>query len=274
MTDARAIDRHAWEKQGQPVQVGEPVRLVLSSAQVEEVLRGVSGDAGGGLHEFLLTHAGRLEQLNTAGGQKKGKDPMLHLSLLRALAILRFLSLGDGEKSLYDIARGVEGTPSTTRRYLTTLKKIGLIDQSEETRAYRLAVAPKRKPRRARRGAYVSARVVLCDAQVQAVLRSVVQEGQGGLHGFLVSRTGLEQLGPLRDSELPDDPHISRSLLRALLIVRFLFLEGGVQPLIVIARGVGLSSSTTHRYLATLKQVRLVERIAAHGYRLATDAQA
>jgi hypothetical protein len=274
MTDFRAIGENTWEKEGQPAQAGEPVRLVLSNAQVEEVLRGVAGADGSGLHGLLLAHAGRLEQLDTAGGRETGKDPMLSLSLLRALAILRFLSLQDGEKRLYDIARGVEETPSTTRRYLTTLKKIGLIEQSEETRAYLLAVVPKQKPRRARRGTSVGAKIVLCDAQVQAVLGSVVREGRSGLRGFLVSRTGLEQLGPLTDSELPDDPQISRSLLRALLIVRFLFLEGGLQPLTVIAQGVGLRSSTTHRYLATLKQVRLVEQVAAYGYRLATDARA
>lgn len=194
----------------------------------------------------------------------------------RAFAILRFLSFEEGERPLSDIARGVEGTTSTTHRYLTTLKKIGLIDRLDVSRKYLLATAPEKKSRRSPQvGKF--ARVALCDGQVEKVLRAVVQEkreGRHGLRGFLVGRTGrLEQLGPLRDTDLPDDPGISRSLLRGLLIVRFLFLARSVRPLYAIAPGVGLSPATTHRYLATLKHVRLVEQIeATHKYRLATDA--
>jgi hypothetical protein len=269
MTDAHDTGRHTHAGDR-----GGPVRLVLSDAQVEEVLRRVAGDREGGLHELLLTHASRIERLHTTRRENPARAPKLSLSLLRALTILRFLSQHDFEQPLYDIARGVAGTTSTTSRYLRTLKKVGLIEQSKQTRKYRLAATPMSKaPGEPPAVGQHPARITLGDAQIEEVLQSAIQQSRGGLRGFLVGRTGrLEQLGPLRDRDLPDDREISRSLLRALLIVRFLFLGGGVQPLYAIAPGVGLSQSTTHRYLATLKHVRLVEQIdATHEYRLAAD---
>jgi DNA-binding transcriptional ArsR family regulator len=267
-TSTRAMTNVPAREQNQPAQVGEPARLVLTDAQVEEVLRGIAGGRQGGLHGFLLAQASRLEQINTS--REKGMAK-LSLSLLRALMILRFLAL-EGEQPLCDIACGVEGTPSTTRRYLTTLKKVGLIEQSEATRTYRLATTPRKKAHRPPSAIVDSARVALCDTQVEEVLRGIAQTEQGGLRGLLVGRTGrLEQLGPLRDRDLPEDPELSRSLLRALLIIRFLFLADRTQPLYAIAPGVGLSHSTTHRYLMTLKQVGLVEQIeATQKYRLAS----
>jgi predicted transcriptional regulator len=262
MPDARHIDRPA-----------EHVRLALSQAQQEEMLRGIAGPHGGGLPAFLLARVGHLEQLSAAE-EESTNGPRLSQSLLQALTILRFLSLAGGEQGVYEVARGVEGTPSTTRRYLVTLKQIGLVERSEETYKYRLATAPEKKARR--RSSAVGepvVRIVLCDAQVQEVLRGVAGSHGGGLRGFLLARTGpMEQLGEVRDGELPDDSGISRSLLRALMILRFLYLEGGVQQLYAIAPAVGLSHSTTHRYLGTLIQVGLVERIEeTREYRLATD---
>jgi DNA-binding transcriptional ArsR family regulator len=272
-TSTRAMTDVPAREQNQPAQVGEPARLVLTDAQVEEVLRGIAGGRQGGLHGFLLAQASRLEQVNTSREKGVANGRKLSLSLLRALMILRFLAL-EGEQPLCDIAGGVEGTPSTTRRYLTTLKKVGLIEQSEATRTYRLAMTLKKKAHRQPPAMVDSARVALCDVQVEEVLRGIAQTEQGGLRGLLVGRTGrLEQLGPLRDRDLPDDPELSRSLLRALLIIRFLFLAGRTQPLYAIAPGVGLSHSTTHRYLMTLKQVGLVEQIeATQKYRLASWA--
>jgi hypothetical protein len=260
----------------EPAQVEGPMTLALSDAQVEEVLRGVAGAREGRLREFLLTHASRMEQLHTTGEEDPAYDPKLSRSLMRALAILRFLSLEGGEQQLCAIARGVKGTTSTTCRYLRTFKKIGLVEQSEETRKYRLAVARKTKTDRTLSVGGRLVKVALNDEQVEEVLRGAVRESRGGLRGFLVGRGGrLEQLGPLRAGVLEDDPQISRSLLRALLIVRFLFLENGVRPLYAIAPGVGLRQSTTHRYLATLKHVRLVEQIdATQEYRLADDTKA
>jgi hypothetical protein len=279
MTDAHHIDRTAstGKDPREFSAAGEPFRLALSDAQIEEVLRGADGADGGGLHGFLLARAGRTDQLSMARSEELASEEKLSLSVLRAFAILQFLSFEGEERPVSDIAWGVEGTTSTTHRYLTTLKKIGLIDQLDVSRKYLLATAPDKKTRGAPQvGKFPRLALSLCDEQVEQVLRAVVQEkreGRHGLRGFLVGRAGrLEQLGPLRDKDLPDDPGISRSLLRGLLIVRFLFLAGAVQPLYAIAPGVGLSPATTHRYLATLKHVRLVEQVeATHKYRLATD---
>jgi hypothetical protein len=234
-------------------------------------LASVAGPREGGLHDFLLVHTSRMERLNTAGAQVQTDHPKLSLSLLRALMILRFLSVEGGGQPLHGIARGVEATTSTTHRYLKTFKRIGLIEQAEGTRAYRLATprASKTRGQSASRGQPAS--IALNDEQVEDVLRSITRE-QRQLRGFLVGRAGrLERLGPLRDRNLPDDLEISRSLLRALLILRYLFLKDDVQPLFAIAPAVGLANSTTHRYLATLKHVKLVEQIeATQEYRIAT----
>jgi DNA-binding IclR family transcriptional regulator len=76
-----------------------------------------------------------------------------------------------------------------------------------------------------------------------------------------------------REDDLPDDRGISRSLLRALMILRFLFMAAGDQQIYDISTGVRLSHSTTHRYLATLKQVVLVEQSKSRKYRLAKGEQ-
>jgi DNA-binding IclR family transcriptional regulator len=52
------------------------------------------------------------------------------------------------------------------------------------------------------------------------------------------------------------------------MILRFLFTEASDQQVYDISTGVGLSHSTTHRYLATLKQVGLVEQSKSRKYRL------
>jgi len=129
------------------------------------MLRGVAGPHGGGLPAFLLACVDRLERLSAAE-EESTNDPRLSQSLLRALTILRFLSLAGGELGIYEVARGVEGTPSMTRRYLVTLRQIGLVEQSEETYKYRLATAPEKK---ARRGSSAVdepvVRLALCDAR-------------------------------------------------------------------------------------------------------------
>jgi hypothetical protein len=234
---------------------------------VEEVLRGLAGVHGGGLHGFLLTRAAHLGQWS-AGKEDLESDPALSQSVLRGLHILRFLSLKDTEQSLYAIARGVQGTPSTTRRYLATLKRVGLIEQSEMSREYRLAYTSECT---ARGGASAAEqlKVVLSPAQVKHVLRSVETRG-GASHGFLLAPTGpLKRLkSRAQDDDLLDDLGVSRSLLRALMILRFLFTEASDQQVYDISTGVGLSHSTTHRYLATLKQVGLVEQSKSRKYRL------
>lgn len=257
------------EEYGKPAEAGEPLKIVLSDGQVEEVLRGVSGARGGGLHGFLLERADRLGQLS-AGEEESWSDPRLSQSLLRGLLILRFLSSEDTEQSLYAIARGVHGTPSTTRRYLATLRQVGLVEQSETNRRYSLANVPEHTDGGEHAAADGHVKVVLSRVQVEQVLRGVTEARGDKLRGFLLARTGqLKKLqSHAREKELPDDLGISRSLLRALMILRFLFLETGDQQIYAISTGVGLSHSTTHRYLTTLKQVGLVGQSKSRKYRL------
>jgi predicted transcriptional regulator len=261
------------EEHGKPSAAEEHVRIVLSDEQLEEVLRAVAGAQGGGLHRFLLARVGHLKPLR-AGDEESSFYPKLSLSLLRALLILRFLSIDDGEQSLYDITRGVEGSISTTRRYLVTLREVGLVEQSAATRKYHLARIPETTDHSEPSARGERVRIVLSRTQVKDVLRGVTEAKHGELRGFLLARTGpLKKLNPVTEDELPDDLGVSRSLLRALMILRFLFLGGGEQQIYTISTGVGLSHSTTHRYLATLKKVGLVEQSETREYRLVKGAQ-
>ncbi len=269
-----APDPPKGEEHSKPSRVEEPVRIVLSDGQVEEVLRGLAGVHGGALHEFLLTRAGQLGQLS-ADEEEPWSDPRLSQSVLRGLQILRFLSLDDTEHSLYTIARGVQGTPSTTRRYLATLKQVGLVEQSEPNRKYRLVSTPERVDHGGALSAAEHVEVVLSRSQVEHVLRSAEEARGNELHGFLLARTGyLKQWkSHAWEDKLPDYREVSRSLLRALMILRFLFQEGGDQQISDVSTGVRLGHSTTHRYLTTLKQVGLVEQSKARKYRLPIDDQ-
>jgi predicted transcriptional regulator len=262
------------EEHGRPSPAGESVRIVLSDGQVEEVLRGLAGVHGGGLHGFLLTHAGHLGQLSDAE-EERWSDSKLSRSVLRGLHILRYLSLKDNGQSLFAIARGVQGTPSTTRRYLATLKQVGLVEQSEPSRKYRLAYTPERTDHGGASAAAEHVKVVLSREQVEQVLHGVKEARGSELHGFLLARTGhLKKLeSHAREDELPDDRGVSRSLLRALMILRFLFTEASDQQIYDISIGVRLSHSTTHRYLATLKHVGLVEQSKSRKYRLPKGEQ-
>src|ERR1700730_11652891 len=143
------------------------------------------------------------------------------------------------------------------------------------SRKYRLASTRQRADDIGPAAGMGRVRVVVSRAQVEQVLSSVTAAQASELRGFLLTRTGpLTKLkSPAREDELPDDRGISRSLLRALMILRFLFLEAGDQRIYAISTGVGLSHSTTHRYLATLKQVGMVGQSKSRKYRLATGEQ-
>jgi predicted transcriptional regulator len=242
---------------------GEPIKVILTDAQIEEILRGIAGSQGSALREFLLS---RLEHAN-ARAEWSTDDPQTSQSLLRALKILRHLSLADREQGLYSIAQNVGGTPSTTRRYLATLTQVGLVAQSEETLKYELVTTPEPTARGKPTTDGEHTIIALSKNQIEEALRGVAESHGSTLHGFLLARAGrLKQLG----AGTPYSPEISRSLLRALLILRFL-MESSAQEAPDIATGVGLGYYATRRYLSTLTKVGLVEQIESPlKYRLAT----
>ena len=56
------------------------------------------------------------------------------------------------------------------------------------------------------------------------------------------------------------DPRLSRSLLRGLSLLTCFGPDGGSRGIIELARHLGMSPSTTHRYASTLVELGLLER--------------
>jgi DNA-binding MarR family transcriptional regulator len=89
----------------------------------------------------------------------------------------------------------------------------------------------------------------------------VVRAAAGG-GSVVVLLAGLGDVrGALAEGlELLDDPRLSRSLLCGLLMLASFPADGSYVGNAQIARMLGMSPSTSHRYLSTLVAVGLVER--------------
>jgi hypothetical protein len=108
--------------------------------------------------------------------------------------------------------------------------------------------------------------ITLTDAQIASVVH--VASGGGSLAALLgdVSNRNLHEL---HDALLPllDDESYSRSVFRALLLLSAFPADGGERELTDLAEQVGLSASTTHRYLRTWVAVGLLEQAPSRRYR-------
>jgi hypothetical protein len=114
---------------------GERVRIVLTGAQVDEVVR-TAVDAG----NMSLLMSG-LGDVRAAFGDASGEleNPRLSGSLLCGLMILASFPADGGFMSIKDISRLTGKSPSTAHRYISTLIAVGLLERNPSTRAYRLA---------------------------------------------------------------------------------------------------------------------------------------
>ncbi|HEX3692994.1 MAG TPA: helix-turn-helix domain-containing protein [Solirubrobacteraceae bacterium] len=124
------------------------VAIALSPAQVEQVIRSV-GTTSGGTSATLLSAA--LDHAHGNGNARRGllhqaaqraldhalSDPQLSQSLLRGLAVLSCYGPERPWRSIIDLARELEMSPSTTHRYVKTLRAVGLLEQHPRTREYR-----------------------------------------------------------------------------------------------------------------------------------------
>jgi hypothetical protein len=72
-------------------------------------------------------------------------------------------------------------------------------------------------------------------------------------------RDGPEPGGYLQVED-DSDPRLSRSLLRGLSILTCFGPDGGSRGIVELARHLGMSPSTTHRYASTLVELGLLER--------------
>jgi hypothetical protein len=95
----------------------------------------------------------------------------------------------------------------------------------------------------------------LINDALRAPLRSEHADGRPPAEG--------ERAGPAPGGYLQvdnSDPRLSRSLLRGLSILTCFGPDGGPRGILELARTLGMSPSTTHRYAHTLVQLGLLER--------------
>jgi hypothetical protein len=115
--------------------------------------------------------------------------------------------------------------------------------------------------------------VELSQSQVNQVLREAAKSGSLSAlfagFGDLSSALALESAS---SASQQDEQHLSKSLLRGLLVLACLPSDGTYLGTVEVTRALGLSGSTTHRYLCTLVAAGLVERSPARKYRRATTS--
>jgi IclR helix-turn-helix domain len=111
--------------------------------------------------------------------------------------------------------------------------------------------------------------IELTRAQVDQIVRGR-SKGDGvttALHGL--ADRGLMSTYP----ELSASPRLSRSLLLGLLVLACFPKDGGALAVTDVAASLGLSPSTTHRYMTTLLAVGLLEQDPrSRRYRVPTGA--
>lgn len=129
----------------------QEISISLSPAQVEQVIR-LAGSTQGGASASLLVAA--LDNAHaTTGAHGNGRrslheaaqlalsqaitDPQLSQSLLRGLAILSCYGPERPWRAIIDLAKELGMSPSTTHRYVKTLRAVGLLEQHPNTREYR-----------------------------------------------------------------------------------------------------------------------------------------
>jgi hypothetical protein len=133
------------------VRQDQEIAIALSPAQVEQVLR-AAGSTDGGVASSLLIVAldnahvspngdgrtpGSLHEAAQTALTRALSDPQLSQSLLRGLTILSCYGPGRPWRAIIDLAKELEMSPSTTHRYVKTLRAVGLLEQHPSTREYR-----------------------------------------------------------------------------------------------------------------------------------------
>jgi hypothetical protein len=128
----------------------QDIAIALSPAQIEQVIRS-AGQIGNGTVSSLLVAA--LDNAHAPEGAHEGRrslheatqralssalgDPQLSQSLLRGLAILSCYGPERPWRAIIDLAKELSMSPSTTHRYVKTLRAVGLLEQNPTTREYR-----------------------------------------------------------------------------------------------------------------------------------------
>jgi hypothetical protein len=126
------------------------IAIALSPAQIEQVIRSAGHATNGTVSSLLVAaldnahtepngHYARRslhEETKIALSGALG-DPHLSQSLLRGLAILSCYGPERPWRAIIDLAKELDMSPSTTHRYVKTLRAVGLLEQHPTTREYR-----------------------------------------------------------------------------------------------------------------------------------------
>jgi hypothetical protein len=129
----------------------QDIAIALSQAQVEQVIRSAGHTANGTVSSLLVAaldnaHAApngdhqvrrSLHEEAQLALSKALGDPQLSQSLLRGLAILSCYGPERPWRAIIDLAKELSMSPSTTHRYVKTLRAVGLLEQNPTTREYR-----------------------------------------------------------------------------------------------------------------------------------------
>jgi len=130
----------------------DDVVIALSPLQVEQVVRAAGRSRDGTVSNLLLAALDRayepqngggeggpphLQQATRAALEDALEDPQLSQSLLRGLAILASYGPERPWRAIIDLASQLGMSPSTTHRYVKTLRAVGLLEQNPATREYR-----------------------------------------------------------------------------------------------------------------------------------------
>lgn len=109
------------------------------------------------------------------------------------------------------------------------------------------------------------------DSNVPTVSRLISSALAGALNASRAGAAADHESGAGLDWDIASDRRLSRSLLRGLSILTCFGPERHERGIVEIARDLGMSASTTHRYALTLVELGLLERCPhTRKYRLAT----
>jgi hypothetical protein len=128
----------------------EPISIILSPAQVDQVVRAAAQDSTPSFSALITTaiqdhHAASSSDAQEPRGgyfPEAEEDARLSRSLLRGLSILTYFGPDNRERGIIELAGLLRMSPSTTHRYVATLVELGLLERSPRTRKYRLARVP------------------------------------------------------------------------------------------------------------------------------------
>ncbi|HEX4837036.1 MAG TPA: helix-turn-helix domain-containing protein [Solirubrobacteraceae bacterium] len=129
----------------------QDIAIALSPGQIEQVIRSAGQTRNGTVSSLLIAaldnahsspdddpHArSSLHEAAQLALSDALSDPQLSQSLLRGLAILSCYGPERPWRAIIDLAKELRMSPSTTHRYVKTLRAVGLLEQNPTTREYR-----------------------------------------------------------------------------------------------------------------------------------------